>query len=294
MLPGWLHEKTFSDNSSNVPVQAEVVEIALKHLNIKRTSNEIRRIKSLKYAIKPGWTRFETIMVLLHVLLATRKLVESERKFTDEKVKKIVKFKKQVCGDTNKGFVVISQKGIDPLSLDLLCKNGILALRRVKRRNMERLKLICGGVAQNSVDDLSPEVLGYAGLIYVFLEKKNIPLLKRLKIQNLLRYWLKDLILTQLRKLMMPLKINSRGGQDGSSSICNAMLIIPKVLSQNGGFNAQDTIVALQEEFSAEYIIGIRETYMTLLWKGIWDNYHIGPDKILTVKIDGQETRWFN
>ena len=32
MLPGWLHEKIFPDNSSNVPVQAEVVEIALKHL----------------------------------------------------------------------------------------------------------------------------------------------------------------------------------------------------------------------------------------------------------------------
>ena len=37
-----------------------------------------------------------------------------------------------------KGFVVINQKGIDPLSLDILVKNGILALRRAKRRNMER------------------------------------------------------------------------------------------------------------------------------------------------------------
>lgn len=66
------------------------------------------------------------------------KLVESERKFTDEKVRKVVEFKKQVCGDTKKGFVIINQKGIDPLSLDILCKNGILALRRAKRRNMER------------------------------------------------------------------------------------------------------------------------------------------------------------
>ena len=29
-----------------------------------------------------------------------------------------------------------------------------------------RLQLACGGVAQNSVDDLTPEVLGYAGLVY--------------------------------------------------------------------------------------------------------------------------------
>lgn len=95
------------------------------------------------------------------------KLIESERRFTDEKCRKIVEFKKLVCGDdSKKGFVIINQKGIDPLSLDILCKNGIFALRRAKRRNMERLQLCCGGVAQNSVDELSVENLGHAGLVY--------------------------------------------------------------------------------------------------------------------------------
>lgn len=41
--------------------------------------------------------------------------------------------------------MVINQKGIDPGSLDLLAKEGILALRRAKRRNMERLVEACGG-----------------------------------------------------------------------------------------------------------------------------------------------------
>ena len=41
--------------------------------------------------------------------------------------------------------MVINQKGIDPISLDLLAKEGILGLRRAKRRNMERLTLACGG-----------------------------------------------------------------------------------------------------------------------------------------------------
>lgn len=95
------------------------------------------------------------------------KLVESERKFVDDKLRKIVELKKQVCDDDPKaGFVVINQKGIDPLSLDVLVKNGIFALRRAKRRNMERLQLVCGGTAMNSVDDLSPEVLGRAGQVY--------------------------------------------------------------------------------------------------------------------------------
>ena len=50
----------------------------------------------------------------------------------------------QVCKN-GEGFAVINQKGIDPGSLDLLAKEGILALRRAKRRNMERLTLACGG-----------------------------------------------------------------------------------------------------------------------------------------------------
>jgi hypothetical protein len=28
------------------------------------------------------------------------------------------------------------------------------------------LQLVCGGVAQNSVDDLTPDILGWAGLVY--------------------------------------------------------------------------------------------------------------------------------
>ena len=55
-----------------------------------------------------------------------------------------MEFKNLVCDqavdakEKRKNFVVLNQKGIDPLSLDILAKNGILALRRAKRRNMER------------------------------------------------------------------------------------------------------------------------------------------------------------
>ena len=34
-----------------------------------------------------------------------------------------------------KTFVIVSQKGIDPASLDTLCRDGVMALRRAKRRN---------------------------------------------------------------------------------------------------------------------------------------------------------------
>lgn len=97
-------------------------------------------------------------------------LLAAEREFITRRVHKIIELKKKVIDNSpdgkNKGFVVINQKGIDPPSLDLLASEGILALRRAKRRNMERLQLAVGGEAVNSVDDLTPEDLGWAGLVY--------------------------------------------------------------------------------------------------------------------------------
>jgi T-complex protein 1 subunit zeta len=97
------------------------------------------------------------------------KLVQAEREFTNQRVQKIIDLKRQVLampGNEDKGFVLINQKGIDPFSLDMLAKEGIVALRRAKRRNMERIPLACGGVALNSLDGMTPEVLGYAGVVY--------------------------------------------------------------------------------------------------------------------------------
>ncbi|PON78202.1 T-complex protein 1, zeta subunit [Parasponia andersonii] len=93
-------------------------------------------------------------------------MVAAERRSVDERVKRIIELKNKVCSGNDSNFVVINQKGIDPPSLDLLAREGIIALRRAKRRNMERLVLACGGEAVNSVDDLTPDCLGWAGLVY--------------------------------------------------------------------------------------------------------------------------------
>ena len=51
----------------------------------------------------------------------------------------------QVCDGTNKTFVILNQKGIDPICLENFANDGIMALRRAKKRNGERLSLACGG-----------------------------------------------------------------------------------------------------------------------------------------------------
>merc|ERR1719445_424626 len=93
------------------------------------------------------------------------KLVAAERKHVNDKVMAIIALKKQVCTN-GESFVVVNQQGIDPISLDLLQKEGIIGIRRAKKRNMERIPLACGGYAVNSEQDLIPDCLGHAGLVY--------------------------------------------------------------------------------------------------------------------------------
>jgi len=82
------------------------------------------------------------------------RLAKSEHEFINLRVQKIIDLKKEMLEkDPEATLVVINQNGIDPESLDKLAKEGIIALRRAKRRNMERLTLACGGTAVNSVDE---------------------------------------------------------------------------------------------------------------------------------------------
>lgn len=69
-------------------------------------------------------------------------------------VVQVIELKKKVCDTPDKSFVVINQKGIDPGSLSLLAQHNIIALRRAKKRNMERITLACGGYTVNSTEEL--------------------------------------------------------------------------------------------------------------------------------------------
>jgi T-complex protein 1 subunit zeta len=55
----------------------------------------------------------------------------------------------------------------------MFAKEGIVGIRRAKRRNMERLVKACGGNAVNAVDELSIDDLGFCDLVFIyFLLKK--------------------------------------------------------------------------------------------------------------------------
>jgi T-complex protein 1 subunit zeta len=200
-------------------------------------------------------------------------LQSSERKFTDEKIQKIIDLKRSVCEGTNKTFVLINQKGIDPPSLDALARENIIALRRAKRRNMERLVQACGGNAVHSVDELTPEDLGYAGVVYehelgeekyTFVEDVPKPfsctiLIKGpnehtiAQIKEAIRDGLRAVSNTMQDECVLPgagayevaascrLKEYAKTLEGkiriGIEAFANALLIIPRVLAENSGFD---------------------------------------------------------
>jgi archaeal chaperonin len=61
--------------------------------------------------------------------------------------------------------VLICQKGIDDLAQHFLSKAGIYAIRRAKKSDMEKLAKATGGRIVNTLDDLTKDALGTAGLV---------------------------------------------------------------------------------------------------------------------------------
>eukprot|EP00850_Spirogloea_muscicola_P023142 SM000332S12447 [mRNA] locus=s332:46304:51288:- [translate_table: standard] len=241
------------------------------------------------------------------------KMVAAERQVVDDRVHKIVALKKQVCDESDDNFVVINQKGIDPTSLDILARHGIVGLRRAKRRNMERLVLACGGEAVNSVDDLTPAELGFAGLVYehivgeekyTFVENVKNPhsctiLVKGPNDHTIAQ--IKDAIRDGLRAvkntledgcivlgagafevaawqhLMTNVKKTVQGrAQLGIEAFADALLVVPKTLAENSGLDTLDTLIALKSEHEKGNLVGLNVVTgepMDPQLEGVFDNY---------------------
>ncbi|AIJ05803.1 thermosome [Methanocaldococcus bathoardescens] len=82
--------------------------------------------------------------------------IEQEEKMIKDMVEKIA---------ATGANVVFCQKGIDDLAQHYLAKKGILAVRRVKKSDMEKLAKATGARIVTNIDDLTPEDLGEAGLV---------------------------------------------------------------------------------------------------------------------------------
>ncbi len=199
--------------------------------------------------------------------------LEQENRMLKEMVKKI---------KASGANVLLCQKGIDDLAQHFLAKEGIMAARRAKQSDMEKLARATGGKVVTNLEDLKAEDLGQAGLVeerkigddkMIFVEKCKDPH----SVAVLIRAGLERMVEEAERAMNDALsvvadvieynKIVAGGGaveaevakalrdyatkaggreQLAIEASANAMEIVPKTLAENAGLEPLDILVALR------------------------------------------------
>ncbi|MHA1311444.1 MAG: thermosome subunit beta [Candidatus Helarchaeota archaeon] len=182
--------------------------------------------------------------------------------------------------------VVFCQKGIDDVAQHFLAKNKILAVRRVKKSDMEKLKRATGANIISNIEDLTSDDLGSSAKVeekkvgsdkMVFIEgckdPKAVSILIRGGVEHLTDEAERSLhdALCVVADIIENNKIVPGGGapeievamklREFSASVggreqlaidqlASALEVIPKTLSENAGLDPIDILVELREKHS--------------------------------------------
>lgn len=199
--------------------------------------------------------------------------LEQEEKMLKEMVQKI-----KASGAT----VVLCQKGIDDLAQHYLAKEGIVALRRVKKSDMDKLARATGARLVSNLSDLSSKDLGYceqveekkiAGEAMTFItgckDPKSVTIFVRGGTEHVVNETeraLKDAIGAIAStieegsfvtgggsiEIELAMRLNEYAGQIGGreqlaiQGFAEALESVPKTLAENTGVDAIDILVELR------------------------------------------------
>ena len=119
-----------------------------------------RRVENAKIALIDAPLEIEKPDITAKINITSPEQIKI---FLDEETKMLKEMVEKIAATG--ANVVICQKGIDDVAQHFLAKKGILAVRRVKRSDMEKLERATKGRIVSNIDDLSPEDLGYAELV---------------------------------------------------------------------------------------------------------------------------------
>jgi thermosome len=178
--------------------------------------------------------------------------------------------------------VVFCQKGIDDMAQHYMAKAGVMAARRVKKSDMDKLAKATGGKVVNNLADLNKEDLGVCGLVeerkvgndkMVFVEECKDPqavaIFVRAGLERMLDeaeralndalYVISDVAESPKMvagggsvEMEMSKAVRGYASQIGGreqlaiEAFADAMEIIPRTLAENAGLDILDTMVAMK------------------------------------------------
>ncbi|TAJ45360.1 thermosome subunit alpha [Methanofollis fontis] len=178
--------------------------------------------------------------------------------------------------------VLFCQKGIDDIAQHYLAKAGIFATRRVKKSDMEKLARATGASLVSSIDAISGDELGFAGIVeerkvsgedMIFVEQCKNPKAVSIIIKGGTEHVVDELdraIEDALRVVEVAIRDRKFVAGGGSPEVelslrlreyaatvggraqlaieafANALEIIPRTLAENAGLDPIDTLVDLR------------------------------------------------
>ncbi|MDO8873532.1 MAG: thermosome subunit alpha [Methanoregula sp.] len=187
----------------------------------------------------------------------------------------------------SKANVVFCQKGIDDVAQHYLTKAGILAIRRVKKSDIENLARATGATIVNNVDTITAKDLGTAGLVeektvsddeMIYVSKCKNPKAVSIIVRGGTEHVVDELeraihdALMVVSVVVAGKKIVAGGGapetelslrlreyaasvggrgQLAIEAFASAMEIIPRTLAENAGLDPIDMLVALRAAHEA-------------------------------------------
>ena len=285
-------------------IEGVVIDKEIVHQNMPRKIMNAK-VALLSCAIESKDTETKT-EVQITSSAQFQMFMDHEKQRTKEAADKVI-----ASGAT----VVFCQKGIDDLAQHYLANAGILALRRVIKKDLDKLSKATGANIVTSLDELKPSDLGTAALV----EEKRVgggmmtfvtgtksyavTLLLRGGTQQVLNGLERALddalhavadviedekllpgggapeieIALRLREYAATLKGRE---QLAVTKFAEAVEIVPKTLAENSGFNAIDKIAELKNRHETDKNAGLNA------YTGeVMDMYSLGVVEPLRVKI---------
>jgi thermosome len=184
--------------------------------------------------------------------------------------------------------IVFCQKGIDDMVQHFLSKEGIMAARRVKESDMEKLARATGGRVSSNLNDLKAADLGFAGLVeerkigddkMIFVEKckdpHSVAILIRAGLERMVDE--AERVITDALSVISDVTENNKivagggaieieiakelrnystkiGGRQqlAVEAFADAVEVIPRTLAENGGLEPIDTLIELRQVHDKE------------------------------------------
>lgn len=284
-------------------VDTDNIKIEKKDGAVVEESNLVEGVIIDKEKVHPGMPseiKDAKIALVNSAIEVKETEVDAEIRITDpaqmqafiEQEENMIKEMVQKIADSGAN-VLFAQKGIDDLAQHYLSKAGIMAVRRVKKSDIEKLSRATGATVVTNLDDLTTGDLGEAGIVeerkisgedMIFVEECSAAKSVTLFVRGSTKHIVDEIVraiedaigvvaatveddqvvagggapeIAMAKKLKDYAESISGREQLAVNAFAEALEIVPKTLAENAGLDSIDSLVDLRAAQEDSFFMGL-------------------------------------